>query len=90
MQGTLDQHYLCCIGGDHNPMGGGRQCFLPMPQSQVLRHIMNYLPALLFIGLLLAVIYFETQSIIEYAADHYHVSCERSPGKFDCRLKVDL
>ena len=88
MQGTLDQHYLCCIGGDHNPMGGGRQCFLPMPQSQVL---LNFIPAILFIGLLFAVIYFKAESIIEYAADHYHVSCERVPGRFDCRLeKVKL
>ena len=51
----------------------------------------NLLPTILFIGLLLAVIYFETQSIIEYTADHYRVSCERASGKLDCRLvKVDL
>ena len=52
---------------------------------------MNFFPTILFIGLLLAVIYFEAESIIEYATDHYHVSCERAPGKFDCRLdKVKL
>jgi hypothetical protein len=50
----------------------------------------NILPTILFIGLLLAVIYFEAESIIEYAADHYHVQCERTP-KFECKLvKVDL
>jgi hypothetical protein len=52
---------------------------------------MNYLPSILFIGILLAVLYFEAESIIEYAADHYHVVCERVPGRFDCRIvKVDL
>jgi hypothetical protein len=52
---------------------------------------MNFIPAILCIGLLFAVIYFEAESIIEYTADHYHVSCERVPGRFDCRLeKVKL
>jgi hypothetical protein len=52
---------------------------------------MSYLPTILFIGLLLAVLYFEATDIIEYAADHYHVVCERVPGKLDCRLvKIDL
>ena len=51
----------------------------------------NFLPAILFIGLLLAVLYFEAETIIEYAADHYHVVCERTTGKNDCRLrKTDL
>ena len=52
---------------------------------------MNYLPAFLFIGLLLAVLYFEAETIIEYAADHYHVVSERTTGKNDCRLrKIEL
>ena len=50
----------------------------------------NILTTFLFIGLLLAVIYFEAESIIEYAADHYHLQCDRTP-KFECKLvKVDL
>jgi hypothetical protein len=51
---------------------------------------MNILPAFLFVGLLLAVVFFEVESLIEYAADHCHVQCERVP-KFECKLvKVDL
>jgi hypothetical protein len=50
----------------------------------------NILPTILFISLLLAVIYFEAESLIEYAADHYHLQCDRTP-KFECKLvKVDL
>ena len=41
----------------------------------------NYIPTTLFIGLLLAVLYFEAETIIECAADHYHVVCERTPGE---------
>ena len=52
---------------------------------------MSYLPTFLFIGLLLAVFYCETTSIFDYAADHYHVVCDRVPTKLDCKLvKTDL
>ena len=50
-----------------------------------------FLPTILFIGLLIAVLYEEGTSIIDYAFDHYHMLCERAPGKLDCRLvKTDL